>query len=69
LGLQVIRKMLSYALGRQLEFYDEATVREIASRLKPGGYRLGDVVMEITQSYPFTMKRLPANPNKSSNEE
>jgi hypothetical protein len=69
LGLQVIRKMLSYALGRQLEFYDEASVREIAAKLKPTGYRLGDIIAEITWSYPFTKKRLPGEQTKASNEE
>ncbi|MDG2125741.1 MAG: DUF1592 domain-containing protein, partial [Verrucomicrobiales bacterium] len=59
LGSQVIRKVLAYALGRQLEFYDEATVRGIAAKLRPGGYRIGDVVTAVTDCYPFTKKRLP----------
>ncbi|MEM6916287.1 MAG: DUF1592 domain-containing protein, partial [Verrucomicrobiota bacterium] len=62
LGSQAIRKMLAYALGRQLEFYDEAIVREIAAKIGPSGYRLGDLVVEITESYPFTTKRLPPTP-------
>ncbi len=66
LGSQAIRKMLSYALGRQLEFYDEGTVKEIAAKLKPGGYRFGDLVLAITDSSPFTMKRIPP---ASANEE
>ena len=60
LGTQVVRKMLAYALGRQLEFYDEATVREISARLKPAGYPMGDMLREIVRSYPFTVRRLPA---------
>ena len=59
LGKQLIRKMLSYALGRQLEYYDEAVVRDIASKLKGAGYPVKDMVLEIAQSYPFTKKRLP----------
>ena len=59
LGKQLIRKMLSYALGRQLEYYDEAVVRDIASKLKGAGYPIKDMVLEISQSYPFTKKRLP----------
>ena len=59
LGKQLIRKMLSYALGRQLEYYDEAVVRNIASKLKGAGYPIKDMVLEISQSYPFTKKRLP----------
>lgn len=67
LGAQVIRKMLAYALGRQLEFYDEATVREIAEKLKPTGYRFGDLVLAITASDPFIMKRLlPGSVGKSN---
>ncbi|MBT7213602.1 DUF1592 domain-containing protein [bacterium] len=69
LGAQVIRKMLAYALGRQLEFYDEATVREIAEKLKPTGYRFGDLVLAITASDPFIMKRLPPASVAKSNEE
>ncbi|MEM1442691.1 MAG: DUF1592 domain-containing protein [Verrucomicrobiota bacterium] len=62
LGSQAIRKMLAYALGRQLEFYDEAVVKEIAAKIGPTGYRLGDLVFEITDSYPFTTKRIPPSP-------
>ncbi len=40
LGTQIIRKMLAYGLGRQLEYYDETAVREIAAKLKPAGNRL-----------------------------
>lgn len=65
LGKQVIRKMLAYALGRQLEYYDEGTVIELAGKLKPGGYKLRDLVQEIATSYPFTTKRLP-NHSKTS---
>ena len=60
LGTQVIRKMLAYALGRQLEYYDEATVRRIAAALKPTGYPMGEMLKEITGSIPFTMRRLPS---------
>lgn len=66
LGSQVIRKMLAYALGRQLEYYDEAVVREIAVRLKPKGYPLRDLVMEVANSYPFTTRRLPAKVETTS---
>ena len=59
LGTQAIRKMLSYALGRQLEFYDEATVRRIAATLKPAGYPMGKMLREIVSSRSFMMRRLP----------
>ncbi len=59
LGKQLIRKMLSYALGRQLEYYDEAVVRDIADKLKGAGYPMKDMLLEIGLSYPFTKKRIP----------
>ena len=65
LGTQVIRKMLAYGLGRQLEYYDEATVREISARLKPAGYPMGDMLREVVRSYPFTTRRLPAGTDLS----
>jgi hypothetical protein len=70
LGTQVIRKMLAYGLGRQLEYYDESVAREIAAKLKPAGYPLGEMVREIASSYPFTTKRLPGKPksNKPANQ-
>ena len=34
-------------------------MREIAAALKPDGYPLRDLVIAITDSYPFTTKRLP----------
>ena len=61
LGTQVIRKMLAYGLGRQLEYYDEGTVRRIAAILKPSGYPMGDVIKEVAGSHPFLMRRLPLN--------
>ena len=55
LGKQLIRKMLSYALGRQLEYYDEAVIRDIASKLKGAGYPIQDMAL-VGLSYPFTRK-------------
>ena len=40
LARQVTRKMLSYALGRQLEYYDEPTVRKILLAFKKDGHRM-----------------------------
>ena len=60
LGTQLIRKMLAYALGRQLEYYDEGVVREMAAKWKPFGYPVRDLVVEIAECYPFSYRRIPA---------
>ena len=54
---QVTRKLLTYALGRQVEWYDEAAVRNIASRASANDYALQELVTEIVQSYPFQYKQ------------
>ncbi|MEO2025972.1 MAG: DUF1585 domain-containing protein, partial [Fuerstiella sp.] len=59
LTTQLTRKMLSYALGRQLEYYDEATVRDLVQQLQADGRRLQTVVHAIVQSDTFQMKQLP----------
>ena len=61
---QVIRKMLSYALGRQLEYYDETAVQSIRKTLAADGFRLGTLIRAITRSYPFRNRQ--RQPTESS---
>jgi hypothetical protein len=46
-------KMLTYALGRGLEYYDKCAVDRITRRLKNNGYRFSTLVFEIVKSEPF----------------
>lgn len=48
-----VEKMLTYALGRQLDYYDVATVNRIAQAVKDDGYKFSRVVLEVAKSYPF----------------
>jgi mono/diheme cytochrome c family protein len=48
-------KMLAYALGRSVEYYDLPVVREVARGAAPGDYRWSAVILGIVQSAPFTM--------------
>jgi mono/diheme cytochrome c family protein len=50
-------KLLTYALGRGLERYDNQTVRTIAGRLPRHDYRFSGLVLEIVNSLPFRMRR------------
>ena len=56
---QLVSKMLSYALGRQLEYFDEAAIRSIMKQMEDDGYRLQSLVNGITTSYPFQYKKNP----------
>ncbi|HET9218027.1 MAG TPA: DUF1592 domain-containing protein [Terriglobia bacterium] len=50
-------KMMTYALGRGLEYYDAPAVRTILRESAPGEYRLTQLIVGIVQSTPFRMRR------------
>jgi hypothetical protein len=54
---QMVEKMLVYALGRGLDYYDECTVRETMDRLASHEYRSHELVQAIASSYPFGHRR------------
>jgi uncharacterized protein DUF1592/uncharacterized protein DUF1588/uncharacterized protein DUF1585/uncharacterized protein DUF1595/uncharacterized protein DUF1587 len=49
-------KMLTYGLGRGLEYYDIPVVRSIARDAAGQNYRFSSIVMGIVRSAPFQMK-------------
>jgi hypothetical protein len=49
-------KMLTYALGRGLEYYDLPTVRSIARDAALQNNRFSSIVLGIVRSTPFQMK-------------
>ena len=51
------RKMLTYALGRGLEYYDRCAVDEITTALLENDYRFSVLVNEIVNSEPVRMRR------------
>ena len=50
-------KMLTYGLGRGLEYYDMPVVRSIARDAAGQNYRFSSIVMGIIKSTPFQMKK------------
>jgi Protein of unknown function (DUF1585)/Protein of unknown function (DUF1588) len=50
-------KMMTYALGRGLEYYDMPVVRSITRDAAKNDYRFSSIVMGIVKSTPFQMKR------------
>ena len=53
-------KMLTYALGRGLEFYDQPVVRDIRRQAAREDYRFSSMILAIVNSVPFQMKGTPA---------
>jgi hypothetical protein len=50
-------KMLTYALGRGLEYYDAPSVRAILRDAARDDYRFSSLIVGITQSTPFRMRK------------
>ena len=58
----VTEKMLTFALGRGLEYYDKRPVDKIIDRLEGNDGKSFHLVMGIVESLPFDMKRGEAAP-------
>lgn len=52
------RAMLKYALGRDLDYFDEHTVEDIVSQVKADDYRARTLVKTIVRSYPFCFREI-----------
>lgn len=50
-------KLMTFALGRGIEYYDQPAVRQIVHHARSSNYRFSDIIVGITQSTPFTMRR------------
>lgn len=50
-------KMLTFALGRGLEYYDQCAVDDIAQQMQQNDYRFSSLVLGIVTSEPFRMRR------------
>lgn len=59
-------KMLAYALGRGLEYYDVPTVKQISKKLAENEYRSSVLISEIVKSYPFQYRRPEAKQQASN---
>jgi hypothetical protein len=52
-------KLLTYALGRSVAYYDMPTVRGIVREAGRNNYRFSSLVMGIVKSAPFRLRRVP----------
>jgi hypothetical protein len=52
--------LLSYGMGRRVEYYDQPTIREISGVAEANDYRMSSFILGVVQSDPFQMMRAPA---------
>ncbi len=50
-------KMLTYALGRGVEYYDKCVLDDVVAALKKDGYRFSRLVLEIVRNDAFQKRR------------
>lgn len=53
----VVEKMLTYALGRGLEYYDQPTIEKVAQAVARDEHKFSTLVIEIVGSQPFRFRR------------
>jgi hypothetical protein len=53
-------KLLTYALGRGLEYYDMPAVRKILADTASDNYRMQSIILGVVKSYPFQYRRVEA---------
>ena len=54
----VTEKLLGYATGRTIEYYDQPTIRRITDAAKTNGYSWSSLILGVVQSAPFQMRRI-----------
>ncbi len=52
-------KLLTYALGRGVEYFDAPAVRRIVRETAVDDHRWSDIVLGVVSSVPFQMRRVP----------
>jgi hypothetical protein len=58
LARNLTERLMSYALGRQLEGYDEIVVDQLMVKIAKDNYRVGTIITEVITSYLFTHRRV-----------
>ena len=49
---------MSYALGRQLEGYDDVVIDQLMVKIAKDRYRVRSIIIEVITSYLFTHRRI-----------
>ncbi len=58
LSRNLTEKLLAYALGRQLEGYDEVVLDGLTAAIAKEDYRMQTLIAQVVTSYPFTHSRV-----------
>ena len=56
-------RLLSYAIGRPLEYFDQPTIRVITEAAEPNGYKVTDLILGVVKSDAFQMRQAQTTTN------
>src|SRR5690606_25696665 len=56
-------QLMSYAIGRPTEYYDQPTIRAITSAAEPEGYKVKDLILGVVKSDLFQMRQAQTTAN------
>tara|TARA_B100001765_G_scaffold170482_1_gene113381 strand:+ start:247 stop:654 length:408 start_codon:yes stop_codon:yes gene_type:complete len=56
----VTEKLMTYALGRGVEYFDAPAIRAIVREAENNNYRLSALIKGVAESAPFRMRRSPS---------
>ncbi|HUR56225.1 MAG TPA: DUF1592 domain-containing protein [Opitutaceae bacterium] len=59
-------KMLTYALGRGLEYYDRPAINAVVEKLRAGGDRFSALMLAVAESFPFQNRRAETVPTRTN---
>jgi hypothetical protein len=55
--MTLTEKLMTYALGRGVEYYDMPAVRKILRDAKAADFRWSSIILGVVRSVPFQMRR------------
>ena len=58
LARNLTERLMAYALGRQLEGYDEVVIDQLMEEIAKDQYRVRTIITEVITSYLFTHRRI-----------
>jgi len=53
----VVVQTMTYAIGRDMSYYDEPSIRDIMAQMERNDYRFSTLVLEVVKSYPFQHRK------------
>lgn len=58
LGRNLTERLMAYAVGRQLEGYDEVVIDQLMEKISQDNYRVRTIIIEVITSFLFTHRKV-----------